>query len=288
MTISNSYGQVIQNSGFENWYTTTNGWEDPTDWTSSNSTVFGGDSAVFKTSDSYAGSYAAEIQTVTIGFAGLPYAGILVNGTIDFNQINSIDDLIETGTPISFVPTELQGFYKYTQQNIGDSAYVRVIVKKYNLLTKERDTVAWAEARLPAASSYTPLNISINELLPGVIPDSIVIMFLSKHPDEQLATGLLIIDEISLFNPSGTDDVDILISGMTILPNPTNGPVSLRELPKKELQYSVYNILGELVMDGKWSGSTEAKLDLTDFENGLYFIQVQSGDQTLTKKVVKQ
>jgi hypothetical protein len=279
---------MIQNSGFENWYLTSQGWEDPTDWTSSNSTVLGGDSAVYQTSDSYAGSYAAEIQTVTIGFAGLPYAGILVNGTIDFNQVNSIDDLIEAGTPISLMPTELQGFYKYTQQNIGDSAYVRVIVKKYNSLTKERDTVAWAEARLPAASSYTPFNITINELLPSVIPDSIVLMFLSKHPDEQLATGLLIVDEISLVNATGTNDLGNLLEGITIFPNPTSGMLSIIKLPPDEIQVSVFNILGELMITSKWSGSTKATLDLTDFEKGLYFIQVQTRDRSLTKKAIKQ
>ena len=122
ITYSTGFAQAIINSGFENWITAPQGWLDPSDWSTSNSTVPGGDSAVIRTTDSYSGSYAAEIQTVTIGFAGLPFAGILVNGSIDFTQVSSIDDLIATGTPITFVPTQLNGFYKYTELNAGESS----------------------------------------------------------------------------------------------------------------------------------------------------------------------
>jgi len=284
---SNGFSQVVINSGFENWYSTIQGWEDPNNWISSNSSALGGDSAVYKTSDSYSGNYAAKISTVTAGFTGQSFAGILVNGGINNDPISSIDDLIAAGTPISSTPSELLGFYKYTPIDIEDSAYVRVILKKYNPLTNQRDTIAWADEKLPAASSYTEFSISINELNPGVNPDSIVIIFFSKHPDKPFG-GVLTIDDISLGYPTSTGENESSVMEIKILPNPTEGRFTVVRLAKEPLMVTIYSILGDLVLEMELKESTNQEINLSAYPAGVYYIQVYSGKNILTRKLIKQ
>jgi len=281
------FAQVISNSGFENWSLTTQGWEDPNNWTSSNTTVLGGDSAVYKTNESYSGSYAAKIRTVTLGFAGLPVAGILVNGSINFDQTTSIDDLIAAGTPISSTPSELHGFYKYTPFNVGDSAQIRVIVKNYNVLTQKRDTVAIANKNLPPSSSYSAFTVNLDELLPGIDPDSIIIIFFSDNPDAPKG-GILLVDEISLGYATGTDGPNTVLRGFEVFPNPTNGLGTVIGLPEEPTSILVYSSLGALIQDVQLNQSAENKIDLSPYPAGVYFVQVYTGNTILIQKLIKQ
>ncbi len=50
----------------------------------------------------------------------------------------------------------------------------------------------------------------------------------------------------------------------------------------------VYNMLGESVfkMDAKWVASKGNKLDLTNMPNGMYFLQLKTGTEMVTRKIV--
>jgi len=217
-------GQAILNSGFESWITTGQGWDDPESWISSNSSVLGGDVAVVKSMDTYTGTYSSEITTLSLGITGLPYSGLLLNGSVMDTEI------ISGGTPISYMPSNLSGFYKYSSDSIGDSAHVIVILKKYNISTNKRDTIGLANAKLGAASSYTNFNIAINELQTGINPDSIVIAFYSSTPDNAWTTGFrggkLLIDDIALDSTVGIEQWKSQLF-VNVFPNPNTGRITL-------------------------------------------------------------
>jgi hypothetical protein len=70
-------------------------------------------------------------------------------------------------------------------------------------------------------------------------------------------------------------------TGVIIYPNPTSGLITIKA--KADLQLSVYNIIGELILSTELKTET-IELDLSNQANGIYFIRIGS----LTKKIIKQ
>ncbi len=75
---------------------------------------------------------------------------------------------------------------------------------------------------------------------------------------------------------------------ITIYPNPTTGLITVTGLSVEPARITVYNVLGGLVHDQELNGSNERFIDLSALPGGLYLIQVQYGQMTLRKKVIKQ
>jgi hypothetical protein len=100
------------------------------------------------------------------------------------------------------------------------------------------------------------------------------------------STGVYI-DDIEITgtynNTSGLDEHQI--SEVKIFPNPTHDFITL-SVEKQLLgqPYSIFDNVGRIVSIGKLN-STQSTVDLTSFENGIYFIQV--GDNTKRIKIVK-
>ncbi|WP_194850960.1 T9SS type A sorting domain-containing protein [Nonlabens antarcticus] len=70
-----------------------------------------------------------------------------------------------------------------------------------------------------------------------------------------------------------------------IYPNPSTGLYIIEsELPTT---YQVYNLNGQLMINGSTSVTSD-QLDLTPVATGLYFIKITAGNQTITRKLVKQ
>ncbi len=75
---------------------------------------------------------------------------------------------------------------------------------------------------------------------------------------------------------------------ITIYPNPTTGLITITNLPKETIRITVYNILGELVHNQELNDSNKPSVDLSALPDGLYFIQLEHGQMTFRKKVIKQ
>ncbi len=74
---------------------------------------------------------------------------------------------------------------------------------------------------------------------------------------------------------------------ISIAPNPTNGMININ-LPgntKGDLFYKILNATGKKIIDGRFTDTMES-LDLSDLQNGMYFINIYSDTHTTTKKVV--
>ena len=78
--------------------------------------------------------------------------------------------------------------------------------------------------------------------------------------------------------------------GLKVYPNPNYGKFNLyfNLEEEKETFVSITNMLGQEVYNVKVSGKSEfdEEIDLRESKKGLYFINVQSGDQTISKRIV--
>ncbi len=76
-----------------------------------------------------------------------------------------------------------------------------------------------------------------------------------------------------------------------IYPNPTNGIVSVeyRSLDSKTLKVSIMNPAGQVVFadnNDKFKGVFSAKLDLSNYSKGIYFVQFVEDNKVVNKKII--
>lgn len=83
-----------------------------------------------------------------------------------------------------------------------------------------------------------------------------------------------------------------LQSSFQIAPNPTSSDIRLIVNLEKtsDIQVAVLNQLGQVVrtMDFKNIQNEQLTIPTQELSNGIYFIQIQSGDKQATKRFVKQ
>ncbi len=73
---------------------------------------------------------------------------------------------------------------------------------------------------------------------------------------------------------------------ISFYPNPVNNKLTVASLYKLD-NYKIYNILGQLVAQGKATGNI-TYFDMSNLESGMYFINATSGELQSTFKVAKQ
>lgn len=82
------------------------------------------------------------------------------------------------------------------------------------------------------------------------------------------------------------EQVPLALDSLLIYPNPSTGSFSLESsCPIQHV--SVLNLLGQELQRVE-TFSTEARIDLSAYPSGTYFIQVQTKDRTLLRKIVRQ
>lgn len=176
-------GQLL-NRGFENW-TNETAYEYPLGWGSASTIAFGGNQAVFKSTDAHTGSASIELRAVERGddnFYGLVYKG----------EANNSGP--QGGIPYSSTFNKISFQYK-ADFATGDSLYVMVI--RYNADTITEQTVyAVADA---TTSAWTEGVIDVSETL----QEELFMGFLTFNPSNDAvnsADSWVRIDEVRLYN----------------------------------------------------------------------------------------
>ncbi|MCL4105590.1 UNVERIFIED_CONTAM: hypothetical protein GTU68_057465 [Idotea baltica] len=89
----------------------------------------------------------------------------------------------------------------------------------------------------------------------------------------------------------GIEDIFSNPASVVIMPNPTAGGATLilNEATKKLIEVQVVGMDGRILMETEIGrGSSQVELDMTDYPNGMYYVNLKSGDQQVVKKLVVQ
>ena len=81
-------------------------------------------------------------------------------------------------------------------------------------------------------------------------------------------------------------DNEELKSGFSVYPNPSSGIVNLGNENNSEYNFTISNLVGQIVFDGKISSYSNQSVDLSKFSKGVYSIEFSNTKQTYSKKIV--
>ncbi|MCX6226025.1 MAG: C10 family peptidase [Bacteroidia bacterium] len=93
---------------------------------------------------------------------------------------------------------------------------------------------------------------------------------------------------IDMRNGTGIDDEELL-SNFKIYPNPTEGKVILlwNTFPTEPMKIRLLSITGQVFLQREYPSQKELTLDLSDFPDGLYILQIDTGKLILKKQIIK-
>lgn len=269
----------ILNSDFENWTADSSGIYKPDNWSllgiGNRSTV------------SYSGSYSLLIHTF---YNNIP--GWVISGKFDHNTNNPEDIPNVSGTPITYIPGRLSGFYKYTNVPPGDSAHASVILKKYNSVSNKIDTIAAGDIKLGPANAYTPFSIDIEKIIAGIFPDTMIIQFISGDIICPGSTdcAFLYIDSLTLSQLTSVNHIEQVPTSVTISPNPFSENASI-ELRTDESsiagEFRLLDYRGQEVNRQHFRGKN-ITVERNNLSPGVYIYSIITSEQFITGKIVIQ
>jgi hypothetical protein len=82
-------------------------------------------------------------------------------------------------------------------------------------------------------------------------------------------------------------DDNILNSVFNVFPNPTTGIIKIQGEKVINSKITVFDITGKQVIN-KFSDNAETSLDISEFSNGIYIIQVDTGEEIYRQKLLKK
>lgn len=87
--------------------------------------------------------------------------------------------------------------------------------------------------------------------------------------------------------PLGVKD-NARLEEILIVPNPTTANITVKNIPPYTISMTVFNILGNKVMEVFPKGEPSMSLDLAKFESGTYLLRLVSENGIVTRKIVKE
>lgn len=91
---------------------------------------------------------------------------------------------------------------------------------------------------------------------------------------------------------TGKEDFNALSNSIVIVPNPSNGLFNIVATfnEKQNLQFEVLNTLGQVLNKGEFQNvmSNYLTINLSNYENGVYFLRITNGSEKLVKRIVIQ
>jgi hypothetical protein len=156
------YSQEIPNAGFENW-SAVSFFEEPEPYSTTNSLSYmiGDTIAVSKSTDAYAGTYSARLETMAFGADTV--TGLMMVGEIRGQNIVG-------GVPFTTRPTALTGFVKYNLVG-GDELTIICLFTRQGLpLGSIQQYYSGTQ------ENFTQVTIPVNWIIPFLTPDSLKVV----------------------------------------------------------------------------------------------------------------
>jgi len=245
------------NNSFENWtdisYEDPNGWETNNDWG-----AFLGMVSTSKSTDSYSGSYAAELMV--LDFYGDTINSILTNGNID------IGSGFSGGVPYTSMPTDFEGAYKWNPVDALDSTWVLILFKNGgSIVAGNIISLGISDATTGSYQSFSvPTNIFST-------PDSMLVAVWT-----QASPGASFLIDALQLTGNGVGVTEQTPVDLSVYPNPSRNTIYVKGAgvnPKLEM----YDIKGKLVLS-----KVGNQVDIAHLNEGLYQLRI---NQTITRKV---
>ena len=217
--------------------------------------------------------------------------GMTVNGNVS----NWSSPQIEGGTPFIYKPVVIEGLYHYDTTGTfsdNDSAVVEVLLKKYNTTTQSIDSVGYGKVHLPAtdlSQDWTAFEVHVNDLMPGVNPDSIVIMLKSSIDgfcDASLSGNCLYfyVDEIYAAMPLG-DKIPIYNQNTAVWPNPMSDVLNFN-IPDHEIaKIEIINLNGQVVK--RQTITNLETINVESLKSGAYLVSIEQNGKKEFHKLIK-
>lgn len=268
----------LVNGDFENVHTVTTPSnttiQKPVNWNFGYSSGYGTE----MTTDSYSGNYAVKIWSWYF---------------VQSNEEIFYGEQYNSGDSISTKPDKLKGFYKFEnpniQFNVPDSAFVQVSLTKYNNVTHQRDTIAFAQENLGETYQYSEFEIDFNYLDMQQIPDSIQIMFRTSFfqgpSDNTNENNYLYLDDLSLeYNTMSIPENKKY--KITVYPNPTNDYIQITSDYKIINKIIIYSMTGRIIETRRYKKFGQPiSYNISNLAKGLYFLEIVGVQNEILDKI---
>lgn len=269
----------IPNSGFENWtnkgsYMNPVGW-----WTANDSASTGSFYPATRSNDHYppgVGSYSLRLEN---NLALLPnWGGYGITWTGDFSG-NDLPVFAVSGHPES-----LWGYFKFLPQN-NDTMEVHIRLYKNGI-----DVGGGSYKNATAISVWTPFSINFSTYADA---DSARIMMSACYDNDAPiphGNSVLYVDNLNFDSLLTVGIAENEVESMLIMyPNPANDflAISLPEYFDNRLDAQVFNVFGQCILTQELSHTSNASLDISQLEVGMYVIYFSIEEKfAFTKKLL--
>lgn len=294
--------QVVQNGGFETWSNLLFFYEPQGYVTTNYASLLLGAGGLPRanvsrnTSIKNSGTYSAKLESYAVNVgdtSGVP--GAMITGVLDLANTT-----IVPGFAYSNRPSEMRGYYNYTQGNRPDSAAVSIILTKYDPIAGPLNVIGAGFAFLSetSASGMQSFNIPIL-YTQGMKPDTAIIIistsssFSGGFDTSALASApvgsTLYIDDLTFFGTVGIEKVDELLEAQAY-PNPVQNNLNVSFFIAKNsyARIELFSIDGKLVYSENrdlLSGDQNIDLSVANLMNGTYVLNIETEVGTIRKKI---
>lgn len=281
-TSASLFAQIL-NNGFENW-TSMGTYSNPDNW---------------ETLNNY--TAPASIYTATKGTPGNPGTSYLkltsktasttvINGIAVYGKINPLTYQPISGLPFAAQPVSFSGSWQHMIYGSSQGA-IMVTLTKWNTATNQRDIIATANQTL-SGMAMSWANFSINlTYLSSTAPDSCMIV-LKASGTTPTNNDYLWVDNLA-FNGSvtGLNNKELLLSDVTVFPNPSAEVVNVNLTLKSEQKVSVelLDLTGKLILSndfGILQGESKQVINVSNISKGTYFVRVIADKGTEVRKII--
>ena len=241
--------------------------EQPTDWWSFDASLYSqfGTVSVTKSTDAQDGLASMRIET-TIDLVNSSIPSIVSNGYFNFSS-----GWLAGGAPFNAQPDTFSVKYKFTPSGIDTAA---VILESWNTTTGMLvDTIdIWTNG-----GTWTTKNIQLGYT---EAPDSIRVSFFSGNN----AGSVLLVDDIQFIGGDlGFEEPQATTWNM--YPNPANENIYVTNI-EDNAKVEIYNLNGQLIYSNYQTNNKQLNINVSDWENGIYLIKINSESSLKTKKIV--
>ena len=106
------------------------------------------------------------------------------------------------------------------------------------------------------------------------------------HSDQSVNEEGVLIDDLEI-GQAALSTEEIVIEGLSIFPNPSNGVFTINWSEGTSLDFEVFDVLGRSILKNKTTdGNTSYIIDMNSYTSGFYLLKIDSGDKQTTKKLI--